>query len=84
LIQEHHRLLRESARQTMASALVERLQGQTVRHQFQLLLRTGCAQQSLAALTRVVDALAERSADCAEEAARAHLQGAIDGLQLES
>ncbi|WP_324278216.1 GntR family transcriptional regulator [Blastococcus brunescens] len=75
LIREHYRLVRESARQPMASALVERLQGQIIRHQFQLLLRPGRPQQSLAALTRVVDAVAERRPDTAESAARAHLQG---------
>ncbi len=83
LSQEHHRLLRESARQTMASSLVERLQGRIARHQFRLLLRPGRAQQSLAALTRVVDAITERQADSAESAARAHLQTVIDAL-LES
>ena len=84
LIQEHHRLVAESAGQTMASSLVERLQGQIVRHQFQLSLRPGRAQQSLAELTRVVDAITERRADSAESAARAHLQGVIDALLLES
>ena len=82
LTQEHHRLLAESARQPSASSLVQRLQGQIVRHQFQLLLRPGRARQALAELTRVVDAIAERRADAAEAAARAHVQGAIDALLL--
>jgi DNA-binding GntR family transcriptional regulator len=84
LIQEHHRLVSESARQTLASSLVERLQGQVARHQFQLLLRPGWAQQSLAELTRVVDAIAGRRPGPAESAARAHLQGGIDALLLVS
>ncbi|WP_245160366.1 GntR family transcriptional regulator [Blastococcus sp. CT_GayMR20] len=84
LTQEHHRLLTESARQTMASALVQRLQGQIGRHEFRLLLRPGRPQQSLAELTRVVDAIAERRANSAESAARAHLQAVIDALLLES
>jgi DNA-binding GntR family transcriptional regulator len=84
LMQEHHRLLAESARHTLASSLVERLKGQIVRHQFQLLLRPGQAQQSLAELTQVVDAIAERRADSAESAARAHLQRDIDALLLAS
>jgi DNA-binding GntR family transcriptional regulator len=83
LLQEHQRLLGEAARQPLASSLVERLQGPAVRHRFQLLLRPGRAQQSLAELTRVVEAVAERRADSAESAARANLQGVIDGL-LES
>ena len=84
LIQEHHRLLTESARHSLASSLVERLQGQLVHHHFQLLLRPGWAQQSLAELRRVVDAIAERRARCAESAAQAHLQSGIDALLLES
>jgi DNA-binding GntR family transcriptional regulator len=81
LIHEHHRLVGEFADQTIAASLVERLQGQVVRHRFQLLLRSGLAQQSLAALTRVVDAITERRADAAESAARAHLQDVIDALR---
>jgi DNA-binding GntR family transcriptional regulator len=84
LTQEHHRLVRESARQAMASALVERLRGPTVRHEFQLSLRPGRAQQSLADLTRVVEAITQRRADCAESAARAHLQGVIDAMRAQA
>jgi DNA-binding GntR family transcriptional regulator len=83
LLQEHQRLLAEAARQPLVSSLVERLQGPVVRHRFQLLLRPGRAQQSLAELTRVVEAVAERRADAAESAARANVQGVLDGL-LES
>lgn len=83
LLQEHQRLIAEAARQPLASSLVERLQGPVVRHRFQLLLRPGRAQQSLAELTQVVDAVAGRRPDTAESAARANLQGVIDGL-LES
>jgi DNA-binding GntR family transcriptional regulator len=80
LIREHYRLVRGSARHPMAAALVERLQGRIMRHQFQLLLRPGRSQQSLAALSQVVDAVAEGRADTAESAARAHLQQVIDAL----
>ena len=83
LLQEHHRLVTEAASQPLASSLIERLQGPVVRHRFQLLLRPGRAQQSLAELTGVVQAVADRRADTAESAARANLQGVIDGL-LES
>jgi len=84
LIQEHHALVREMARHPVAAALVERLQAQIVRHQFQLSLRPGRAQQSLAELQRVVDAIVARDPDGAEEAARAHLQGVIAALLAES
>ena len=80
LLQEHHRLLTEAARQPLASSLVERLQGPVIRHRFQLLLRPGRAQQSLAELTQVVEAVAKHQPDSAESAARANLQGVIDGL----
>jgi DNA-binding GntR family transcriptional regulator len=84
LVQEHHRLVSEAARQTLASSLVERLQGQVVRHQFQLLLSPGWAEGALAELTHIVDAVARGRADRAESAARAHLQAGIDALLLES
>jgi DNA-binding GntR family transcriptional regulator len=84
LLQEHHRLVREAARQHFASALVERLQGRLGRHLFQLLLRPGRAAQSLAELTEVVDAITERRPDSAESAARANVQAIIDTLLLES
>ena len=80
LLQEHQRLLAEAARQPLASSLVDRLQGPVVHHRFQLLLRPGRAQQSLAELTEVVEAVVDRRADCAESAARANLQGVIDLL----
>lgn len=83
LVREHHRLLRELAARPMASALVERLEGRTVRQEFQLLLRPGQALRSFAGLTRVVDAVVERAADAAESAARAFLQDLIDALLLE-
>jgi DNA-binding GntR family transcriptional regulator len=81
LIQEHHALVRQAARHPIASALVERLQAQIVRHQFQLSLRPGRPQRSLAELRRVVDAIVARDADAAEEAARAHMRAVVAALQ---
>lgn len=83
LVREHHRLLRELARQPMATSLVERLEGRIVRHQFQLLLRPGQAQRSIAGLARVADAVGEGAADSAGSAARAHMQDLIDALLQE-
>jgi DNA-binding GntR family transcriptional regulator len=80
LIQAHHALVREAARQPVASSLVERLQAQIVRHQFRLSLRPGRAQQSLAELRRVVDAVAARDPDGAETAARVHVERVIATL----
>jgi DNA-binding GntR family transcriptional regulator len=81
LIQEHHALLRQAARQPVAAALVERLQAQIVRHQFRLSLRPHRPQQSLAELRRVVEAVAARDGDAAEEAARAHMRAVVAALQ---
>jgi DNA-binding GntR family transcriptional regulator len=81
LIQEHHALIRRAARHPIASALVERLQAQIVRHQFQLSLRPGRPQRSLAELRRVVEAVTDRDPDRAEEAARAHMLAVVAALR---
>jgi DNA-binding GntR family transcriptional regulator len=80
LIQEHHRLVQEMADNPIASGLVERLQAQIVRFQFQLSLRPGRAQRSLAELEHVVDAIAARDPDRAESAAHDHLRGVISAV----
>ena len=80
LIVELHALLRELARQTTAAGLVGRLQAQIVRHQFQLSLRPGRPQRSLAELQELVAAVTDRDPDRAERAARAHLQNVIAAL----
>jgi DNA-binding GntR family transcriptional regulator len=80
LVREHHRLLAEAARQPLASSLVEGLQGQVERHQFQWLLRPGRARQALDRLAEVVVAVEGRRAQAAEVAARAHVQDVIDDL----
>ncbi|MEU2351300.1 GntR family transcriptional regulator [Modestobacter sp. NPDC049651] len=81
LIQELHALLRETARQPVAAALVERLQAQIVRHQFRLSLRPGRPQRSLVELQRVVAAVCAGDADAAEAAARAHMAAVIAALE---
>ncbi|MGY1652623.1 GntR family transcriptional regulator [Geodermatophilus sp. SYSU D01119] len=83
LVQEHHRLVAEAARQPLASSLVARLQGRVARSQFQLLLRPGRAQQALAELADVVDAVAGAQPEDADRAARAHVQSGIDALAAE-
>jgi DNA-binding GntR family transcriptional regulator len=80
LIADLHELLRDVARQPTATALIERLQAQIVRHQFQLSLRPGRPQRSLAELEELIQAVADRDPDRAEEAARAHLQNVIAAL----
>lgn len=80
LISQLHGLIRAAAMQPTAGRLIERLQAQIVRHQFQLSLRPGRAQQSLAELRRVIEAIAARDPVAAEAAARAHLQSVIAAL----
>jgi DNA-binding GntR family transcriptional regulator len=80
LIQQLHQRIREVARQPTAAALIERLQAQIVRHQFQLSLRPGRPRVSLAGLTAVVEAVAARDPERAEAAARAHLRTVIEAL----
>ena len=84
LIQNHHALVQAAAGQPTAAALVGRLQGQTVRRQFQLSLRPGRARESLAELRDVVTAIADGDAHRAETAARVHLSGVITAILQES
>ena len=80
LIQQLHQMLRDAARQPTAAELIERLQAQIVRHQFQLSLRPGRPRVSLAGLTAVVEAVAARDPERAEAAVRAHLRTVIEAL----
>jgi DNA-binding GntR family transcriptional regulator len=75
-----HTRVREIAAQPVAAELLERLQGQLVRHQFRLALRPGRPARSLAEHLAIVTAIAERDPAGAEEAARAHLRGVIAAL----
>jgi DNA-binding GntR family transcriptional regulator len=80
LIQRLHALVRDVAAQPVAAGLVDRLQAQLVRHQFQLSLRPGRAQVSLRELTALVDAIADRDPDRAEAAAVTHFRSVIAAL----
>jgi DNA-binding GntR family transcriptional regulator len=77
---ELHRLIRELAGQPVATTLLERLNGQLVRHQFQLSLRPGRPQQSLPQHLAIIDAIAGRRPAEAEEATRRHLRSVITAL----
>jgi DNA-binding GntR family transcriptional regulator len=80
LIAELHGLVRDAAGQATAAGLVDRLQAQIVRHQFQLSLRPGRPKQSLAELDQLIQALAARDPDRAEDTARSHFQSVIAAL----
>lgn len=80
LISQLHELIRLAARQATAAELIERLQAQIVRHQFQLSLRAGRPQRSLTELADLVAAVTGRSPDRAEAAARRHLERVVAEL----
>jgi DNA-binding GntR family transcriptional regulator len=77
---ELHRLIRELSAQPVAASLLERLNGQLVRHQFQLSLRPGRPQQSLPQHLAMITAIAGRQPAEAEEATRRHLRSVIAAL----
>jgi DNA-binding GntR family transcriptional regulator len=78
---ELHRLIREISAQTIAADLLERLNGQLVRHQFQLSLRPGRPQASLPEHLAMITAIAGRRPAEAEEATRRHLRSVISALR---
>jgi DNA-binding GntR family transcriptional regulator len=80
LVAELHSLIRATARQATAGRMIERLQAQIVRHQFQLSLRPGRAQLSSAELRRVVEAIVARDPRAAEAAARSHFESVVAAL----
>jgi DNA-binding GntR family transcriptional regulator len=80
LIQRLHELVSDIAAQPVAAGLVDRLQAQLVRHQFQLSLRPGRPQVSLRELTALVDAIVARDPDRAEAAAVSHFRSVIAAL----
>lgn len=80
LIRHLYGLVHEAARHPVATGLVERLQGQLVRHQFRLSLRPGRPRVSLAELTDVVGAIADRDPDRAQAAVVAHFRSVLAAL----
>jgi len=81
LNRELHRLVREYAQQPAAAELLDRLNGQIVRHQFRLALRAGRPHVSLPEHLAMIDAIARRDPAAAEAATRAHLASVITALQ---
>ncbi|MFG2850291.1 GntR family transcriptional regulator [Streptomyces mirabilis] len=78
---ELHDRIREFSGQQVAVGLLERLNGQLVRHRFQLALRPGRPQQSLSEHLAVIDSIRARDPQAAEAAVRTHLAGVIDALR---
>jgi DNA-binding GntR family transcriptional regulator len=75
-----HRLILELAGQTTANAILERLRGQSVRHQFQLAMHPGRPSVSLPQHLEIIEALCAGDAEAAEAAMRRHIRSVIDTL----
>ncbi|WIX90092.1 GntR family transcriptional regulator [Amycolatopsis sp. DG1A-15b] len=76
----HHRI-REISGQRTAAQVLERLRGQSVRHQFRLAMRPGRPQVSLPEHLAIIDAICVHRPEQAAEAARAHLGSVIEALK---
>ncbi len=81
LNRELHQSVHEISGQTVAAELLQRLNAQIVRHQFQLSLRPGRTHVSLPEHQAIVAAIAARDPAAAEAAARHHLASVIDALR---
>ena len=81
LNRELHQSVHEISGQTVAAGLLQRLNAQIVRHQFQLSLRPGRTHVSLPEHQAIVAAIAARDPAAAEAAARHHLASVIDALR---
>ncbi|MGW0460753.1 GntR family transcriptional regulator [Streptomyces tendae] len=75
-----HLMLADMSGQRTAADLIERLNAQIVRHQFQLSLRPGRPQVSLAQHLAIIDAVVAGDPAAAQYAAHAHLDSVIEAL----
>jgi len=80
LNRELHRQVGVISGQHVALGLLDRLHAQLVRHQFQLALRPGRPEVSLAEHLAILDAVAGRRMDDADRAVRNHLLSVIRAL----
>ena len=80
LNKELHSLIRAAGEQETASRILERLRGQSVRHQFRLAMHPGRPSVSLPQHLAIIEALLAGDAERAEAAMRAHLQSVVDTL----
>jgi DNA-binding GntR family transcriptional regulator len=81
LNQRLHRRVREISGQRTAAQVLERLRGQSVRHQFRLAMRPGRPQVSLPEHLAIIDAICAHHPKAAAEAARVHLSSVIEALK---
>jgi DNA-binding GntR family transcriptional regulator len=83
LNRELHRRFCAISGQQVAIGLLDRLHGQLVRHQFQLALRPGRPEVSLAEHLAVLNAVADRRPADADRAIRVHLSSVIKALRAD-
>ncbi|NEC88517.1 GntR family transcriptional regulator [Streptomyces sp. SID12501] len=76
-----HRRMLEMSGQCTAEGVIERLRGQSVRHQFRLAMQPGRPSVSLPEHLAIIDAICSRDPDAAERAARRHLGSVIRALR---
>jgi DNA-binding GntR family transcriptional regulator len=81
LNRELHQTVHEISGQAVAAGLLQRLNAQIVRHQFQLALRPGRTHVSLPEHQAIIAAIAAHDPAAAEAAARAHLASVIEALR---
>jgi 4-hydroxy-4-methyl-2-oxoglutarate aldolase len=76
-----HQRVREISGQYIAVALLERLNAQLIRYQYQIALRPGRPGHSLREHLEIIEAIAGRRPAAAEEATRRHLASVIEALR---
>jgi DNA-binding GntR family transcriptional regulator len=82
LNKELHALVLTISGQRTARAVLERLRGQNVRHQFRLATLPGRPHTSLPEHLAIIDAICTGDGEAAEQVMRAHLRSVLDALPL--
>ncbi|GHF58930.1 DNA-binding GntR family transcriptional regulator [Amycolatopsis bartoniae] len=81
LNQRLHRRVREISGQRTAGQVLERLRGQSVRHQFRLAMRPGRPSVSLPEHLAIIEGICAHDPERAQAAMRAHLESVIKALR---
>jgi DNA-binding GntR family transcriptional regulator len=76
-----HSTIRQLGHQPVAVDVLERLNGQLVRHRFRLSQRDGRPRQSLGEHLEIIEAIASHDPERATKAVHAHLASVIDALR---